>query len=57
MAASISFAVNQRVSMRSSPMGVASPAVRPVARKMVIFSVRKPGLGKNAISFFQFFAR
>ena len=47
MAASISLLVNQRVSMRSSPMGVASPEVRPVARKMVIFSVRKPGLGKN----------
>ena len=32
------FAENQRLSMRSSSMGWASPAVSSVARKIVIFS-------------------
>ena len=37
--------VNQCVSMRSSSIGFASPALSPVARKIVIFSATNPGLG------------
>jgi hypothetical protein len=42
--------------MRSSSIGVASPAVRSVARKIVIFSATYPGLTKKLASFFQIYA-
>src|ERR1035438_7942221 len=41
-----SLRLNQRASMRSSSIGVASPAVRSWARKMVMRSATKPGLAQ-----------